>query len=68
MIPNLRSSTLLDRQSHRRADADYLTALRTRADTRYLALVEARPVIVSHEERTTARLRWTTGSASSGSP
>jgi NAD+ diphosphatase len=60
MIPTLRSSSLLDRQSHKRGDADYLARLATREDTRFMVLVEHKPVIVSNEARSEAALRWFT--------
>ncbi len=58
MIPNLRSSTLLDRQSNKRADADYVADLAARPDARVLALLDHKPVILADEERTHAVLRW----------
>lgn len=60
MIPNIRSSSLLDRQSQKRADADYLANLAGHADARFLVLVDHRPVITSNEARTEAVLRWLT--------
>jgi NAD+ diphosphatase len=60
MIPTLRSSTLLDRQSHKRADADYIAAISREDDARFLVLVEHKPVIVSNEARDAAALRWFT--------
>jgi NAD+ diphosphatase len=60
MIPNLRSSTLLDRQSHKRADDEYITGLAVRADARVIVLVDHKPVITSNDERTEAGLRWFT--------
>ncbi len=58
MIPTLRSSSLLDRQSQKRADAAYLAALAERDDARFMLLVGHKPVIVSNEARTEAALRW----------
>ncbi len=60
MIPTLRSSSLLDRQSHKRADAPYLAELARRDDSRFILLVDHKPVIVSNEARTEAALRWLT--------
>jgi NAD+ diphosphatase len=70
MIPTLRSSTLLDRQSHKRSDAAYLEALGRRADARYIVLLDHKPVIVSNEARTEAALRWFTAAelAAAGVP
>ena len=58
MIPTLRSSALLDRQSHKRSDPEYLAALARRDDARFIALVDHKPVIVSNEARSTAALAW----------
>lgn len=60
MIPTLRSSTLLDRQSQKRSDAAYLAALVVEADARFIVLVDHKPVIVSNELRDVAALRWFT--------
>lgn len=60
MIPNLRSSSLLDRQSGKRSDPEYLAALFQRAGTRFMVLLDHKPVIVSDEARTQASLRWFT--------
>ncbi len=60
MIPTLRSSTLLDRQSQKRSDADYLAALVRESDARFLVLVDHKPVIVSNAARDVAGLRWFT--------
>ena len=60
MTPTLHSSALLDRQSHKRADAAYLAALAERADARFLVLTDMKPVINSNAERTRASLRWFT--------
>lgn len=58
MIPNLRSSTRLDRQSHRRGDSAYVAGLAGLDSARFLVLVDSKPVIVSNEARTLAALRW----------
>ncbi len=60
MIPNLRSSSLLDRQSNKRSDPEYLASLVRNADTRFTVLLDHKPVIVSNEARTEASLRWFT--------
>lgn len=60
MIPNLRSSSLLDRQSGKRSDPAYLAALIRHAVTRFIVLLDHKPVIVSNETRTEASLRWFT--------
>jgi NAD+ diphosphatase len=60
MKPTLNSTTLLDRQSQKRADADYLAALTGRPDARFLALVDHKPVIRSNHDRTEASIRWLT--------
>jgi NAD+ diphosphatase len=56
--PTLGTTTLLDRQSHKRGDKAYLEDLRRRDDARYLMLADAKPVILSNEARTEAQIRW----------
>ena len=58
MIPTLRSSSLLDRQSNKRSDPHYLAEIFRRDDARSIVLVDYRPVISSNEARTEASLRW----------
>jgi NAD+ diphosphatase len=60
MIPTLRSSALLDRQSGKRSDPEYLAALGRDLDARFIVLLDHKPVIVSNEARTEAALRWFT--------
>ena len=60
MIPTLRSSSLLDRQSHKRSDAEYIASVAREDDARFLVLVDHKPVIVSNEARDEAALRWFT--------
>ncbi len=60
MIPSLRSSALLDRQSGKRSDPEYLAALGRHPDARFIVLLDHKPVIVSNEARTEASLRWFT--------
>ena len=57
-MPTLRSVTSLDRVSHRRADADWLTAQQRAPSARTLLLVDLKPSIVSNEAQTEASLRW----------
>lgn len=60
MQPTLGSASALDRQSHRRGDADYLVRLFGRGDARTLVMVATRPVlgISSQEGAAAAALRW----------
>jgi NAD+ diphosphatase len=58
MIPTLRSSALLDRQSQLRSDAAYLKALAEHDDARFMLLVGYKPVMHSNQSRTEAALRW----------
>jgi NAD+ diphosphatase len=60
MIPTLRSSSLLDRQSGKRSDPEYLASLVRHAEARFIVLLDHKPVIVSNEARTEASLRWFT--------
>ena len=61
MTITLHSSALLDRLSHKRADAAHLAALAEHLDARFLVLTDYKPVISSNGERTEASLRWFTG-------
>ena len=58
MKPTLGTTTQLDRQGLKRGDETYLAALSQRADTRFLVLADAKPVIRSNSERTEAHIRW----------
>lgn len=58
MRPTLGASTLLDRLSHKRCDAEFIEALRAAPSARFLVLVGLKPVIVSSEMRDTATVRW----------
>ncbi|HXF53653.1 MAG TPA: NAD(+) diphosphatase [Hyphomicrobiaceae bacterium] len=58
MKPTLGATTLLDRQSHRRSDAQYLAMLNERADARFLVLADQKPVVRSNAERSEATIRW----------
>lgn len=58
--PTLGASTLLDRQSHKRADAAYLEALLAAPEARFLVLADQKPVIRSNPERTEGSIRWFT--------
>ena len=62
MKPTLHSSDLLDRQSQKRSDREYLASLAQREDARFLVLSDCKPVIFSNAERTRADLRWFTAS------
>jgi len=56
--PTLAESTLLDRQSDKRADADYINGLKEDQRARFLILADFKPVIRSDDARTEAGLRW----------
>jgi NAD+ diphosphatase len=58
MRPTLGSSTLLDRQSHKRSDAAYIEQLRAAPQARFLVLADYKPVIRSNPDRTEAAMRW----------
>lgn len=58
--PTLGASTLLDRQSGKRADAAYLEALLSAPEARFLVLADQKPVIISNPERTEGSIRWFT--------
>ncbi|MEM9030322.1 MAG: NAD(+) diphosphatase [Pseudomonadota bacterium] len=58
--PTLRASTLLDRQSHKRADAAYLEGLLAAPGARFMVLADYKPVIWSNEARTNGGIRWFT--------
>lgn len=58
MTPTLRTTASLDRQSGRRSDTAYLTALSARPDARFLVLADQKPVIRSNAERTETAIRW----------
>src|SRR5690554_4741453 len=58
--PTLGASTLLDRQSGKRADSAYLEALLSAPEARFLVLADQKPVINSNPERTEGSIRWFT--------
>jgi NAD+ diphosphatase len=60
MKPTLGTAASLDRQSHRRADAQYLAELAGRTDARFMLLVDLKPVLelASPSSATTSGLRW----------
>lgn len=58
--PTLGASTLLDRQSHKRADEAYLNGLMSAPNARFLVLADQKPVIQSNPERTKGAIRWFT--------
>lgn len=60
MTLTLGASKLLDRLSHKRCDAAFIAALRSRGDARFLILVGLKPVIRSTEARDSAAIRWFT--------
>jgi NAD+ diphosphatase len=60
MTPTLGTTAVLDRQSSRRPDTDYLKGLAERPDALFLVLADQKPVIRSNAERTEAHIRWLT--------
>ncbi|MEQ1712511.1 MAG: NAD(+) diphosphatase [Hyphomicrobium sp.] len=58
MKPTLGASTLLDRLSHKRCDAEFIAKIQAAADARFLVLIGLKPVIVSSEARDDAAIRW----------
>ena len=58
--PTLGASTLLDRQSHKRADQVYIDGLLAAPGARFLVLADQKPVIRSNAERTEGNIRWFT--------
>jgi NAD+ diphosphatase len=60
MKPTLGTTTRLDRQGHKRADAAYLESLKSGPGARFLVLVDAKPVINSNADRSQAAIRWFT--------
>lgn len=58
MTPILGASTLLDRQSEKRADREYVESLRQAKDTQFLVLAGGKPVVDANDERTEAKIRW----------
>jgi NAD+ diphosphatase len=58
MRPTLGATTLLDRQCHRRSDAQYLASLNERDDARFFVLADQKPVVRSNAERSEATIRW----------
>jgi len=58
MSPILGASTLLDRQSEKRSDREYIEKLRGAQDTRFLVLAGGKPVVDVNEDRSQARIRW----------
>ncbi len=58
MKPTLGASTLLDRLSHKRCDAEFIAKIQAAADARFLVLIGLKPVIVSSEARDHAAIRW----------
>jgi len=58
MTPILGASTLLDRQSEKRADREYIKALLKVDSTRIMVLAGGKPVVDTNEDRSKASLRW----------
>lgn len=56
----LGASTLLDRLSHKRCDAEFIALLRSAPAARFLVLVGLKPVIQSSDARDVAAVRWFT--------
>ncbi|MCL4766234.1 MAG: NAD(+) diphosphatase [Hyphomicrobiaceae bacterium] len=56
--PTLGAATLLERQSHKRADTAYLEGLLAEPGARFLVLADQKPVIRSNPERTRGSIRW----------
>lgn len=61
MTLTLGASSLLDRLSHKRTDAEHLARLAAAPEARYLVLVGMKPVIVSDDARSKAGIRWFSG-------
>lgn len=59
-IPTIRASSLLDRQSIKRSDDNYVAEQRTAITTRYVMLVGNKPVIEATEDRSQAAAKWFT--------
>lgn len=58
MKPTLGASTLLDRLSHKRCDAEFIAEIQAATDSRFLVLIGLKPVIVSNETRDCTAIRW----------
>jgi NAD+ diphosphatase len=56
--PTMAASSLLDRQSDKRSDADYIAQKMNAADARFMVLADYKPVIWSNDERTDGGIRW----------
>ncbi len=60
MLPIIGATGLLDRQSDRRANREYIARLLDEDGTEFLVLAGGKPVINSNEERTEASIKWFT--------
>lgn len=58
--PTLGASTILDRQSDKRSDADYLAGLLNTDTARFMLFADYKPVIWSSEDRATGGIKWFT--------
>ena len=58
MLPKLGATSLLDRQSDKRPNREYVTQLLDEEKTQFLVLAGGKPVINSDEKRTQASIRW----------
>jgi NAD+ diphosphatase len=56
--PTLGTTELLDRASARRADVAWLSELRSSEASRFMILVDLKPVIASGPDRTSGEIRW----------
>lgn len=61
-MPTVAATTLLDRAGPRRSDEAWLKAHAAHPASRFLMLVDLKPVIVSSPDRQTSSLRWLSGS------
>ena len=61
MKPTLGPTLSLDRMSEKRADKEEMARLAEAETSRFFVLAGAKPVVVSNEDRTDARIRWFSG-------
>lgn len=59
-LPTLAASTLLDRESQKRNDPEYLEQLLAAPGSRFMILSDHKPVIWSNADRTEGGIRWFT--------
>ena len=58
MLTKLGATSLLDRQSDRRANREYVSRLLDEKETEFLVLAGGKPVINSNQDRTEASIKW----------